>query len=158
MKFPDIPTFRGFQAPGRFEADIRDIPVIQGAVPEDLNGGYYRAGPDPFYPPLSGKLGTPGMAMDLRQWTAGDFAFMFGMWAVMMVGMMTPSAALSATRICVPAGNSRTPLRSSSSPLLVVILPNAPGCPPSYPCAANLVRSKRGESVTRCSGTRGGPS
>jgi carotenoid cleavage dioxygenase-like enzyme len=69
MKFPDIPTFRGFQAPGRFEADIRDIPVIQGAVPEDLNGGYYRAGPDPFYPPLSGKdipLNGDGMVTRFR--------------------------------------------------------------------------------------------
>ena len=36
----------------------------------------------------------PGMlAPDFRRWSAGEFAFTFGMWAVMMVGMMTPSAA-----------------------------------------------------------------
>src|SRR5436853_147755 len=38
----------------------------------------------------------PGMNMaspDLHPWSAGDFAFMFAMWTVMMVGMMTPSAA-----------------------------------------------------------------
>jgi predicted metal-binding membrane protein len=29
----------------------------------------------------------------LRPWGIADFAFMFGMWAVMMVGMMTPSVA-----------------------------------------------------------------
>ena len=29
----------------------------------------------------------------LRAWTAGDFIFIFVMWAVMMAGMMTPSAA-----------------------------------------------------------------
>jgi predicted metal-binding membrane protein len=40
----------------------------------------------------------PGMAMAaatpmLRVWTATDYLLMFVMWAVMMVGMMTPSAA-----------------------------------------------------------------
>ena len=41
----------------------------------------------------------PGMDMSaavtpmLRAWTAGDFAFIFVMWAIMMVGMMLPSAA-----------------------------------------------------------------
>jgi predicted metal-binding membrane protein len=40
----------------------------------------------------------PRMAMSaavtpmLRAWTASDFAFLFLMWAIMMVGMMTPSA------------------------------------------------------------------
>ena len=41
----------------------------------------------------------PGMNMSAaitpmsRSWTPGDFAFMFAMWAIMMAGMMTPSAA-----------------------------------------------------------------
>jgi predicted metal-binding membrane protein len=51
-------------------------------------------------PEMSG-MDMPGMNMDmpamlapdLRPRGAGEFAFMFGMWAVMMVGMMTPSAA-----------------------------------------------------------------
>ncbi len=34
-----------------------------------------------------------GMATAMRAWTPGEFALMFVMWAVMMVGMMTPSAA-----------------------------------------------------------------
>ena len=34
-----------------------------------------------------------GAMMQLRPWAAGDFALMFLMWAVMMVGMMLPSAA-----------------------------------------------------------------
>ncbi|WNZ06289.1 carotenoid oxygenase family protein [Streptomyces sp. 11x1] len=54
MKFPDVPTFRGFQAPGRFEADIRDLEVVQGEVPADLDGAFYRVGPDPQFPPLLG--------------------------------------------------------------------------------------------------------
>ena len=55
MKFPDTPTFRGFQAPGRFEADIHALPVIQGEIPRDLFGTFYRVGPDPQFPPFSGK-------------------------------------------------------------------------------------------------------
>jgi len=48
----------------------------------------------------------PGMAMpgqpagpssimqpEVHEWSAAEFAFMFAMWAVMMIGMMTPSAA-----------------------------------------------------------------
>ncbi|GAB3615632.1 carotenoid oxygenase family protein [Okibacterium endophyticum] len=54
MEFPDIRMYRGFQAPGRFEADVRDIPVIQGEIPADLNGAFYRVGPDPQFPPLLG--------------------------------------------------------------------------------------------------------
>ncbi len=39
-------------------------------------------------------MDMPGMlAPEFRPWSAGEFAFTFGMWAVMMVGMMTPSAA-----------------------------------------------------------------
>jgi len=37
----------------------------------------------------------PGSIMgpEMREWSAAEFVFMFAMWAVMMVGMMTPSAA-----------------------------------------------------------------
>jgi predicted metal-binding membrane protein len=37
--------------------------------------------------------GMPGMAGGLRPWTAADVFFALVMWAVMMVGMMLPSAA-----------------------------------------------------------------
>ena len=49
-------------------------------------------------PEMAG-MSMPGMDMsamlapEFRPWSAGEFTFMFGMWAVMMVGMMTPSAA-----------------------------------------------------------------
>ena len=33
MRFPEIPMYQGFQAPGRFEADIQDLEVVQGEVP-----------------------------------------------------------------------------------------------------------------------------
>ncbi|GAA5210766.1 carotenoid oxygenase family protein [Streptomyces thinghirensis] len=54
MKFPDLPMYAGFQRPGRFEADVRDIEVVQGAIPHDLDGAFYRVGPDPQFPPLLG--------------------------------------------------------------------------------------------------------
>jgi predicted metal-binding membrane protein len=38
------------------------------------------------------ELGT-ALAPALRGWSVGDFAFMFAMWAIMMVGMMLPSVA-----------------------------------------------------------------
>lgn len=55
MRFPEIPMYQGFQAPGRFEADIQDLEVVQGEVPSELSGAFYRVAPDPQFPP---KLGT----------------------------------------------------------------------------------------------------
>jgi len=54
MKFPDLPIYTGFNAPGRLEADIRDLEV-EGEVPSDIDGTFYRVAPDPQYPP---RLGT----------------------------------------------------------------------------------------------------
>ena len=51
---------------------------------------------------MTGMADMPGMDMSamagamapsIRAWAPADFAFMFAMWAVMMVGMMTPSVA-----------------------------------------------------------------
>jgi predicted metal-binding membrane protein len=51
---------------------------------------------------MAGMADMPGMDMiamagamapSIRAWSPADFAFMFAMWAVMMVGMMTPSVA-----------------------------------------------------------------
>ena len=36
MRFPDVPTLRGFQAPSRIEADVWDLEVVQGEVIERL--------------------------------------------------------------------------------------------------------------------------
>ena len=43
-------------------------------------------------PDMSGMDMSAAVTPMLRAWTAGDFAFIFMMWAIMMVGMMTPSA------------------------------------------------------------------
>lgn len=51
--YPDLPIYTGFNRPSRIEADISDLEV-EGRIPSDLNGAFYRAGPDPHYPPKLG--------------------------------------------------------------------------------------------------------
>jgi carotenoid cleavage dioxygenase-like enzyme len=50
IAFADNPTFRGFFAPTRFEADVIDCEV-EGSIPRDLDGTFYRVGGDWMYPP-----------------------------------------------------------------------------------------------------------
>jgi len=52
VRFPDIPLYRGWGAPHRLEADVKDLELVQGEVPAGLNGTLYRCGPDRQYPPL----------------------------------------------------------------------------------------------------------
>jgi carotenoid cleavage dioxygenase-like enzyme len=54
MKFPDTPSFTGFFAPSGVEAEVPHLPVIQGAIPPELDGAFYRVAPDPQFPPLAG--------------------------------------------------------------------------------------------------------
>ncbi len=51
--FPRTPTFTGFDAPSRVEANIYDL-EIEGELPTAINGSWYRCGPDPQYPPHRG--------------------------------------------------------------------------------------------------------
>ena len=53
MRFPDTPTFTGFNAPIRMEGDIRNL-EIEGEIPSALEGTFYRCGPDFHYPPRLG--------------------------------------------------------------------------------------------------------
>lgn len=55
MKFPETPVYQGYNAPGRFEGEIHDLEVVQGEIPAELAGTFFRVGPDPAYAP---KLGT----------------------------------------------------------------------------------------------------
>lgn len=54
MNFPATPNFSGFFAPSGVEAEVPHLPVIQGAIPPDLDGAFYRVAPDPQFPPLAG--------------------------------------------------------------------------------------------------------
>lgn len=51
--FPNTPTFTGHDAPSRIEADIFDLEV-EGEIPREIEGSWYRLTPDPQYPPLHG--------------------------------------------------------------------------------------------------------
>ncbi len=51
--FPTSPSFSGYNAPSRIECDIYDLEV-EGVIPPELNGSWYRCGPDPQYPPHLG--------------------------------------------------------------------------------------------------------
>lgn len=54
MKFPETRNFTGYFAPSGIEADVHDLRVIEGTVPTDIDGAFYRVAPDPQYPPLAG--------------------------------------------------------------------------------------------------------
>lgn len=51
--FPDLPIYTGFNKPSRMEVDISDL-EIEGQLPSEMDGVFFRAGPDPRYPPKLG--------------------------------------------------------------------------------------------------------
>lgn len=52
-KFHDIAGFFGPVKSARYEADLFDLEVI-GVIPPELNGTFFRSGPNAFYPTLEG--------------------------------------------------------------------------------------------------------
>jgi isoeugenol monooxygenase len=52
VRFPDHPGFRGAMAPQRLECDIFELEV-DGTLPPNVEGCFYRCGPDPQFPPKS---------------------------------------------------------------------------------------------------------
>lgn len=61
--------FKHMEAPLRLEADIRGLEVIQGVVPEDIDGTFYRVMPDRRWPSFIEDdifLNDDGMAMYFR--------------------------------------------------------------------------------------------
>jgi carotenoid cleavage dioxygenase-like enzyme len=51
--FPDTFDFAGCNAPMRVECDIYDL-IVEGNVPTEIHGAWYRTIPDPQYPPMLG--------------------------------------------------------------------------------------------------------
>ena len=51
--FPQTMDYAGFNAPSRLECDVYDL-VIEGELPAEINGSWYRSIPDPQYPPKEG--------------------------------------------------------------------------------------------------------
>jgi len=54
VNFPETPNYSGFFAPSGVEAEVPHLPVIQGAIPPEPDGAFYRVAPDPQFPPLAG--------------------------------------------------------------------------------------------------------
>jgi carotenoid cleavage dioxygenase-like enzyme len=54
MQFPRTRNFEGFFAPSGVEGEVRHLPVIEGEIPADIDGAFYRVAPDPQFPPLLG--------------------------------------------------------------------------------------------------------
>ena len=49
--FPNTPDFTGHNAPSRIECDLFDL-VVEGTIPEEIQGSWFRSVPDPQYPPM----------------------------------------------------------------------------------------------------------
>ena len=67
-RFPDTFDYAGMNAPMRTECDIYDL-VVEGTMPKEINGAWYRTIPDPQYPPMLGHdtyLSGDGMISSFR--------------------------------------------------------------------------------------------
>ncbi|MET0291930.1 MAG: carotenoid oxygenase family protein, partial [Steroidobacteraceae bacterium] len=53
IPFPKTPTFTTIDEPFRFEGELFDLEV-EGQVPRELDGTFYRVGPDQAFPPMRG--------------------------------------------------------------------------------------------------------
>lgn len=51
LKFPKTPIFQGFNSPCRYEGDIEYV-EIDGIIPPEINGTFYRIQPDHQFPPM----------------------------------------------------------------------------------------------------------
>lgn len=66
--FPHSMDFAGYNQPSRIECDVYDL-VVDGEIPKEIAGSWYRSIPDPPYPPLLGHdtyLSGDGMVSLLR--------------------------------------------------------------------------------------------
>ena len=54
LEFPATADFTGLNAPVRLEYEIRDL-AVDGEIPPEICGAFFRAVPDPAYPPLLGE-------------------------------------------------------------------------------------------------------
>jgi len=66
--FPPTATFTGFNEPRRIEAEVFDLEV-EGTLPLEIDGTFYRCGPDPCFPPRLAddiNINGDGMVMMFR--------------------------------------------------------------------------------------------
>jgi len=53
--FPDIDAYKGWAHPLRTESTVEGLELVEGHLPEGLNGTWYRCGADRQYPPMDGE-------------------------------------------------------------------------------------------------------
>lgn len=66
--FPRTPDFTDFNEPVRLEYELYDL-VVDGEIPSEIKGSWYRSVPDPQYPPMLGDdtfISGDGMVSRLR--------------------------------------------------------------------------------------------
>ncbi len=59
QSLPEHPMLQGPFQPLRDEHELHDLPVVQGEIPRDISGAYYRIGPNLKYRPRQGVYGFP---------------------------------------------------------------------------------------------------
>lgn len=67
-RFPDTFDFSGCNAPMRVECDVYDL-IVEGELPREIHGAWYRTIPDPQFPPMLGQdtyLSGDGMISSFR--------------------------------------------------------------------------------------------
>jgi carotenoid cleavage dioxygenase-like enzyme len=55
VTFPDIDLYKGWGHPMRSESDVEGLELVEGHLPEGLQGTWYRGGADRQYPPMDGE-------------------------------------------------------------------------------------------------------
>ncbi|GKT40680.1 lignostilbene-alpha,beta-dioxygenase isozyme III [Colletotrichum spaethianum] len=63
VPFPESPFLSGFEAPCRYEGQVRDL-VVHGEIPKSISGTFFRVMPDPFLSPAYYKNGSHFIPFD----------------------------------------------------------------------------------------------
>ncbi|WP_054530894.1 carotenoid oxygenase family protein [Erythrobacter sp. SG61-1L] len=69
ITFPDIPLYKGWGKPLRSESHVEGLEIVEGHLPAELRGTWYRCGADRQYPPMNGEdifIDGEGMAHMVR--------------------------------------------------------------------------------------------
>lgn len=54
LRFPKLPLYQGWGRPMRVESSVDSLVLLEGSPPQDLNGAWYKVGPDRQFPTLHG--------------------------------------------------------------------------------------------------------
>lgn len=54
LRFPKLPLYQGWGRPMRVESDVASLVLLEGSLPEGLEGSWYKVGPDRQFPPMHG--------------------------------------------------------------------------------------------------------